>query len=231
MVHTGGLILQLMDELVKETKIESMEPVTIKTLWANTPFDYALSSYLGNSGGILCVWEPTLFVKDNVTKSDNFLAIMGLHPLSHRSMRWRLYDYEAIEGDENTKFFHGILNSKHSQLAIRGTLVDGEWIVDPLAVKSVFLKYFSTQFSSPVSLSICFANQFTNRHKKFKAMVFKVDFEKAFEYIRWDYLQDILKMFGFGDKWCGWINGCLNSAIRLILVNGSPTSEFHFTRV
>ncbi|GKE54492.1 hypothetical protein Tco_1489648, partial [Tanacetum coccineum] len=30
----------------------------------------------------------------------------------------------AIEGDENTKFFHGIINSKHSQLAIRGTLVD-----------------------------------------------------------------------------------------------------------
>ncbi|GKD77966.1 hypothetical protein Tco_1340587 [Tanacetum coccineum] len=32
---------------------------------------------LGNSGGILCVWEPTLFVKDNVTSSDNFLAVMG----------------------------------------------------------------------------------------------------------------------------------------------------------
>nr|GEX41689.1 RNA-directed DNA polymerase, eukaryota [Tanacetum cinerariifolium] len=69
----------------------------------------------------------------------------------------------AIEGDENTKFFHGILNSKRSQLAIRGTFVDGECIVDPLAVKSVFLKYFSTQFSSPVSPRICFADQFTNR--------------------------------------------------------------------
>nr|GEW23385.1 putative reverse transcriptase domain-containing protein [Tanacetum cinerariifolium] len=50
-----------------------------------------------------------------------------------------------------------------SKLAIRGTLVDGEWIVDSLAVKSVFLKYFSTQFSSPVSSRICFANQYTNR--------------------------------------------------------------------
>ncbi|GJS45961.1 hypothetical protein Tco_0596082 [Tanacetum coccineum] len=46
---------------------------------------------------------------------------------------------------------------------IRWTLVDGEWIVDPLAVKSVFLKYFSTQFFSPVSPRICFADQFTNR--------------------------------------------------------------------
>ncbi|GJR96082.1 RNA-directed DNA polymerase, eukaryota [Tanacetum coccineum] len=59
-------------------------------------------------------------------------------------------------------------------------------------------------------------------------MVFKFDFEKAFESIRWDYLQDILKMFGFGDKWCGWIFVCLNSAMRSVLVNGSPTSEFQF---
>ncbi|GJQ94918.1 hypothetical protein Tco_0006057 [Tanacetum coccineum] len=35
-------------------------------------------------------------------------------------------------------------------------------------------------------------------------------------------------MFGFVDKWCGWINGCLNSAMGSVLVNGSPTSEFQF---
>ncbi|GJX50851.1 RNA-directed DNA polymerase, eukaryota [Tanacetum coccineum] len=59
-VHTGGSILQLMDDLVK----------------GNSSFDYALSSSLGNSGGILCVWEPTLFVKDNVTSSDNLFVVM-----------------------------------------------------------------------------------------------------------------------------------------------------------
>ncbi|GJS16372.1 RNA-directed DNA polymerase, eukaryota [Tanacetum coccineum] len=41
-------------------------------------------------------------------------------------------------------------------------ITDGEWIVGPLAVKNVFLKYLSTQFSSPVSHRICFADQFTN---------------------------------------------------------------------
>ncbi|GKB58722.1 RNA-directed DNA polymerase, eukaryota [Tanacetum coccineum] len=103
-VHTNGLILQLMDELVKvgqtmgyniegcmrnieviissqgecnvETKMESMDLVTIKTSWGNSFFDYALSSFLGISGCILCVWEPTLFVNDNVTLSNNFLAVM-----------------------------------------------------------------------------------------------------------------------------------------------------------
>ncbi|GJU36550.1 RNA-directed DNA polymerase, eukaryota [Tanacetum coccineum] len=66
------------------------------------------------------------------------------------------------------------------------------------------------------------------KHKKFKATVFKVDFEKAFDSIRLDYLEDVLKKFSFGDKWCGWINCFLKSAMRSVLVNGSPTSEFQF---
>nr|GEW70448.1 reverse transcriptase zinc-binding domain-containing protein [Tanacetum cinerariifolium] len=57
---------------------------------------------------------------------------------------------DSLEAVKNLKFV-GLLNvmrillswysyRKHSQLAIRGTIVDGKWIVDPLAVKSVFLK-------------------------------------------------------------------------------------------
>ncbi|GKE18757.1 RNA-directed DNA polymerase, eukaryota, partial [Tanacetum coccineum] len=68
------------------------------------------------------------------------------------------------------------------------------------------------------------------KYKNLKAMIFKVDFEKAFDSIRLDYLDDVLKMFGFGDKWRGWINGCLNSAKGSVLVNGSPTPEFQFHR-
>ncbi|GJZ05289.1 RNA-directed DNA polymerase, eukaryota [Tanacetum coccineum] len=59
-------------------------------------------------------------------------------------------------------------------------------------------------------------------------MLFKVDFEKAFDSVRWDYLDDLLKMFGFGNKWRGWINGCLKSAMGSVLVNENLTSEFKF---
>nr|GEU65725.1 RNA-directed DNA polymerase, eukaryota [Tanacetum cinerariifolium] len=34
------------------------------------------------------------------------------------------------QGDENSKYFHGILNSKRSQLAIHEILKDGDWIVE-----------------------------------------------------------------------------------------------------
>ncbi|GKD13625.1 hypothetical protein Tco_1198032 [Tanacetum coccineum] len=54
--------------------------------------------------------------------------------------------------------------------------------------------------------------------------------QKSFQgrFVRWDFLEDVLKSFGFGDKWCGWINGCLNSAMGSILVIRSPTMEFQF---
>ncbi|GKE37130.1 RNA-directed DNA polymerase, eukaryota, partial [Tanacetum coccineum] len=64
--------------------------------------------------------------------------------------------------------------------------------------------------------------------KKVNAMIFKVNFEKAFDSVRWDYLDDVLKSFGFGGKWRSWISGCLNSAKGSVLINGSPTLKFQF---
>ncbi|GKC56792.1 hypothetical protein Tco_1084390 [Tanacetum coccineum] len=36
--------------------------------------------------------------------------------------------------------------------------------------------------------------------KKQQAMIFKVDFAKAYDFVRWDYLDDVLIYFGFGPK-------------------------------
>ncbi|GKA18638.1 RNA-directed DNA polymerase, eukaryota [Tanacetum coccineum] len=66
------------------------------------------------------------------------------------------------------------------------------------------------------------------KRKNKQSMIFKVDFEKAYDSVRWDFLIDVLKKFGFGERWCHWIQGCLASSRGSILVNGSPTSEFQF---
>ncbi|GJT84736.1 RNA-directed DNA polymerase, eukaryota [Tanacetum coccineum] len=60
----------------------------------------------------------------------------------------------SIEGDENSKFFHGNINKKRSHLAIRGVLVEGDWIDDPVKVKNEFLNHFSNHFSMPSGPSI-----------------------------------------------------------------------------
>nr|GFA28145.1 RNA-directed DNA polymerase, eukaryota [Tanacetum cinerariifolium] len=64
------------------------------------------------------------------------------------------------------------------------------------------------------------------KHKK--ALIFKVDFEKAYDSVRWDFLDEVLRKFGFSDKWCKWIQCCLISSRGSILVNGSPTEVFQF---
>ncbi|GJV31042.1 RNA-directed DNA polymerase, eukaryota [Tanacetum coccineum] len=61
-----------------------------------------------------------------------------------------------------------------------------------------------------------------------KAMIFKVDFEKAYDSVPWDFLDMILYRFGFGDTWRVQIKGCFVPQVQSILVNGSPTQEFYF---
>nr|GFA79385.1 cysteine-rich receptor-like protein kinase [Tanacetum cinerariifolium] len=40
----------------------------------------------------------------------------------------------------------------------------------------------------------------------------------------------VICFMGFSEKWITWIKGCLYSATSLVLVNGSPTREFHINR-
>ncbi|GJR29224.1 RNA-directed DNA polymerase, eukaryota [Tanacetum coccineum] len=242
----------------------------------------------------------------------------------------------AIEGDENSKFFHGVINKRRSQLAIRGVFVSGDWYTNPSKVKEAFYDHFAARFKQPsrsrLKLSMPFPNRLSpdqvgdldndisldeirkavwdcgeskspggnssfialipkvmdakfvsdfrpisligsvykvvtkilanrlatvisdlvsntqsafvaNRQildgpfilnevlawckrKRKQALVFKVDFAKAYDSVRWDFLLDVLLAFGFGPKWCQWIRGIFSSNMASILVNGSPTSEF-----
>ncbi|GJZ96376.1 RNA-directed DNA polymerase, eukaryota [Tanacetum coccineum] len=251
----------------------------------------------------------------------------------------------AVEGDENSKFFHGIINKRRSQLAIRGIFVDGLWQTEPEMIKDAFFHHFAARFKEhvkhrfklnfqfhnkllqsqvedlereacrkywdligsdlcdaveyffvngsfpkgcnssfvaliPKVIDAKFVNDFrpisligsvykevtkvlANRlapvivnlifdtqsafvagrqildgpfildeilhwckRKKKQAMFFKVDFAKAYDSVRWDYLLEVLEAFGFGQIWCNWIRGTLNSAKASILINGSPSKEF-----
>jgi len=64
-----------------------------------------------------------------------------------------------------------------------------------------------------------------NRTQK-PCIVFKVDYEKAYDSVSWDFLLYMLRRLGFCSKWIQWIEGCLKSASISILVNGSPSHEF-----
>ncbi|GJZ96322.1 putative RNA-directed DNA polymerase, eukaryota, reverse transcriptase zinc-binding domain protein [Tanacetum coccineum] len=65
---------------------------------------------------------------------------------------------------------------------------------------------------------------------KKKMLIFKVDFEKAFDSVSWKYLDFVLLSLDMGSKWRSWIRACLYSSRASILINCSPTSEFSIKR-
>nr|GEU76956.1 RNA-directed DNA polymerase, eukaryota, reverse transcriptase zinc-binding domain protein [Tanacetum cinerariifolium] len=69
----------------------------------------------------------------------------------------------SIEGDENSKNFHGILNKKRNQHAIRGILSEGNWIEDPNSVKNAFFSHFKERFDSPCPSRLMLEGQFPNK--------------------------------------------------------------------
>lgn len=54
-----------------------------------------------------------------------------------------------------------------------------------------------------------------------KNLIFKVDFEKAYDSLGWSFLKDVMQLMGFGDKWIEWMITCLY---------GSPSKEFQSER-
>ncbi|GJT40169.1 RNA-directed DNA polymerase, eukaryota [Tanacetum coccineum] len=60
-----------------ENKMENIELFNIKSCWGNFGFEYEHSPSVGNSGGILCIWDPSLFRKSNSTISDYIVTIQG----------------------------------------------------------------------------------------------------------------------------------------------------------
>jgi hypothetical protein len=66
----------------------------------------------------------------------------------------------------------------------------------------------------------------TNR----ECLIFKVDFEKAYDSVDWGFLDYMLHRFGFCEKWIDWIQACVFAGNLSILVNGSPTPEISIQR-
>ena len=58
----------------------------------------------------------------------------------------------------------------------------------------------------------------------------KLDLEKTYDHINWNFLLTVMRKMGLGEKWAGWISWCISSASFSVLVNGTPSGFFQSTR-
>lgn len=86
--------------------------------------------------------------------------------------------------------------------------------------------------SRNISEGILISNEIIDEAKRKKkgVSILQVDFEKAFDSIQWSFLDHMLSKLGFCELWRSWIYQCISSATISILINGSPTKDFHMGR-
>ena len=61
-------------------------------------------------------------------------------------------------------------------------------------------------------------------------MMIKLDIEKVYDKLNWEFMEKMLGAYGFSPDWVEWVMGLVSSPFFIILLNGSPTSTFQPSR-
>nr|GEX53940.1 hypothetical protein [Tanacetum cinerariifolium] len=72
---------------------------------------------------------------------DYFKKMHSLDLMQKARVKWK------VKGDENSKFFHGLINSRRKSQSIHGIMHEGVWLSDPKDIKEAFLNFYKKKFS------------------------------------------------------------------------------------
>ena len=61
-------------------------------------------------------------------------------------------------------------------------------------------------------------------------VVCKLDIEKAYDHVNWEYVLEVMRRMGFGQRWISWIFWCMSTVSYSILINGVFEGFFRSTR-
>lgn len=68
------------------------------------------------------------------------------------------------------------------------------------------------------------ANELVDEYKgkRKKGWVIKLNFEKAYDIVDWEFLREVFRCKGFGERWNKWIRGRITNNSFSLFVNGRP---------
>ena len=73
-------------------------------------------------------------------------------------------------------------------------------------------------------------HSFKKRKVKGGFMALKLDLQKAYDRLNWNFLQTVLNNFGFHDTFVNWVMQCVTTISFSVLINGGKSKHFTPTR-
>ncbi|WMV18960.1 hypothetical protein MTR67_012345 [Solanum verrucosum] len=80
--------------------------------------------------------------------------------------------------------------------------------------------------------AVLIANECVDSRKKDKqqGILCKLDIQKAYDHLNWNFLMKMMQRMGFGQRWLKWIRHCISSVKFSILINRNPCGFFPSNR-
>ena len=123
---------------LQETKMNDMHDQCVRVCWGNLAFDFVHSVAVGNSGGILCVWDINCFAKENVTVSDSVVILYGLLIAVYAP-------HDAREKNMLLDYLHHVIGRWRGEVVIMGDFNEVRYKTDRFG--SVFNNQSATLFN------------------------------------------------------------------------------------
>ncbi|XP_071713183.1 uncharacterized protein [Rutidosis leptorrhynchoides] len=105
---------------IQESKCNKVEDNWIEMIWGNINFEFIQKSKVGKSGGMLLIWDPTIFTVEEAIEKQYLLAIKG---------KWKCKEKESIivnvygpHNDEGKKVLR-------ESLDLLLNYPDAEWVI------------------------------------------------------------------------------------------------------
>lgn len=95
----------------------------------------------------LIVESRSLFSVEIENRIEWKKKILELEHRRNMDLRQKAKIRWAIDGDEDSRFFHGIINSNLSKNRINGLLIGGNWSTNPMAIKNEIFFFFKEKFA------------------------------------------------------------------------------------